>query len=121
MTEQLPEGFVDLNAQYEWEGPANEELKIPEVYITQLKYEILVHPEKRPYIFRCSRYKKRLRGEWIFDNVVIDSSMRNPKGEITLRRLAYHPQISLVGVPFMVVPAVEKPMVLPAEEEPATP
>ncbi len=113
MTEQPPEQLVDLNEQHQWEAAPDEELKIPEVFITQLKYEVVVFAEKKPFTFRCSRYKKRLRGEWIFENVIIDSSKQNPQGEVELKRLTYHPKLSLVNVAFMVLPA--------PEEEPATP
>jgi len=112
MTEQTPEGFVNLGEQHQWEAAPDEDLKIPEVFITQLKHEIVVFAEKKPFTFRCSRYKKKLRGEWIFESVIIDSSKRNPQGEVELKRLTYHPRLSLINVPFMV---------LPAEEEPATP
>jgi len=110
----MTEGLVDLNEQHQWEAAPDEELKIPEVFITQLKHEIVVFTEKKLFTFRCSRYKKRLRGEWLFENVIIDSSKREPQGEVELKRLTYHPKLSLVNVPFMVLPAVE-------EEEPTTP
>jgi len=113
MTEQHPEGLVDLNEQHQWEAGPDEELKIPEVFITQLKYEVVVFAERKSFTFRCSRYKKRLRGEWNFENVIIDSSKQNPQGEVELKRLTYHPKLSLANVPFMVLPA--------AEDEPATP
>ena len=115
MTEQTPEGFVNLDEQHQWEAGPDEELKIPEVFITQLKHEIVVFADKKPFTFRCSRYKKRLRGEWLFENVIIDSSKRNPQGGVELKRLTYHPKLSLANVPFMVMPAPEE------EEEPATP
>ena len=108
MTEQSPEGFVDLNEQHQWDAPHDEELKIPEVFIRRLKYEIVVFAERKSFTFRCSRYKKRLRGEWDFENVVIDSSKLDPQGEVELKRLTYHPKLSLANVPFMVLPAEEE-------------
>lgn len=113
MAEQPPESLVNLGEQHQWEAAPDEELKIPEVFITQLKHEIVVFTEKKPFTFRCSRYKKRLRGEWLFENVIIDSSKQNPQGEIELKRLTYHPKLSLANVPFMVLPAVEEETAIP--------
>ena len=99
---------VNLREQNQWEAVPDEELKIPEVYITQLKHEIVVLDQKKEFTFRCSKYKKVRGGAWRFANVIIDSSKLDAKGEVELKRVTYHPEISLVSVPFMVVPAPEE-------------
>ena len=99
---------VNLAEQHQWEARPDEELKIPEVYITQLKQEIVVLDQKKEFTFRCSKYKKVRGGAWQFVHVIIDTSKLNAKGDLELMRVTYHPEIELVNVPFMVVPAVEE-------------
>jgi len=108
MTGQPQENLVDLAEQHQWEAPPHEELKIPEVYITQLRHEIVVFAEKKPFTFRCSRFDKDPSGLWNFENVIIDSSKSDPQGEVKLKRLTYHPKLSLSDVPFMILPAPEE-------------
>ena len=98
---------VNLAKQNQWEAGPDEELSIPEVYITQLKYEIVVLDQKKEFTFRCSRYKKVRGGAWRFANVIIDTSRLNPKGDMELKRVTYHPEIVLVNATFMIVPAME--------------
>lgn len=98
---------VNLAEQNQWEAGPDEDLKIPEVYITQLKYEIVILGQKKEFTFRCSKYKRGRGGAWRFANVIIDTSKLNAKGEVELKRVTYHPEIVLVNVPFMVVPAPE--------------
>ena len=93
--------------QHQWEAGPEEDLKIPEKYITQLKHEIVILDQKKEFTFRCSDYKRVWGGAWRFDNVIIDTSKLNAKGEIELKRVTYHPQLRLVNVAFMVVPALE--------------
>ncbi len=99
---------VDLLEQNQWEAGPDEELSIPEVYITQLKYEIVILGQKKEFTFRCSEYEWIEGGAWRFANVIIDSSKLNAKGEIELKRVTYHPEIVLVNVPFMAIPAPEE-------------
>ncbi|MBA7680567.1 hypothetical protein ES703_88888 [subsurface metagenome] len=99
---------VDLGMQNQWQAGPDEELKIPEVYITRLKYEIVVLDQKKEFTFRCSEYKRVRGGAWRFDNVIIDSSKLNAKGEVELKRVTYHPQLQLINATFMVVPAPEE-------------
>ena len=99
---------VNLLEQNQWEAGPDEELKIPEVYITQLKHEIVVLDQKKEFTFRCSEYKRVRGGAWQFANVIIDSSKLNAKGELELKRITYHPKIVLVNAKFMVVPAPEE-------------
>ena len=99
---------VNLSEQNQWEAGPDEELKIPEVYITQLKYEIVILTQKKEFTFRCSEYEQVPGGGWRFGRVIIDTSKLNPKGEVELQRVTYHPEIVLVNVPFMVMPAVEQ-------------
>jgi len=98
---------VSLAEQHQWEAEPDEELKIPEVFITRLKYEIVVLGQKKEFTFRCSKYKKVRGGAWRFDHVIIDTSKLNAKGDVELKRVTYHPEIVLLNVPIMVVPAVE--------------
>ena len=93
--------------QNQWEAGPDEELKIPETYITQLKYEIVVLAQKKEFTFRCSAYEQVQGDAWRFSNVIIDTSKLNAKGEVELKRITYHPEIVLANAPFMVVPAVE--------------
>jgi len=104
----MMEEKVNLLEQNQWEAGPDEELKIPEVYITQLKYEIVVLDQKKEFTFRCSEYKKVRGGAWRFANVIIDTSKLNAKGDVELKRVTYHPEIVLVNVPFMAIPAVEE-------------
>ncbi len=99
---------VNLREQNQWEAGPDEELKIPEALITQLKYEIVVLDQKKEFTFRCSEYKQVRGGAWQFANVIIDTSKLNPKGEIELKRVTYHPEIVLVNATFMAMPAPEE-------------
>ena len=98
---------VNLSKQNQWQAGPDEELKIPEVYITRLKHEIVVLDRKKEFTFRCSEYEQVLSGAWRFANVIIDTSKLNPKGEVELKRVTYHPEIVLVNATFMVMPALE--------------
>lgn len=78
------------------------------------KYEIVFFRENKAHTFYCSEYIPVDRGryendvfpgEWTFNDVIMDTSKRDPKGKLILVRMTYHPQISLVNVPFMVLPA----------------
>ncbi len=99
---------VNLLEQNQWQAGPDEELSIPEVYITQLKYEIVVLDQKKEFTFRCSEYEFKAIGVCRFSNVIIDTSKLNAKGDVELKRVTYHPEIVLANVPFMVVPALEK-------------
>ncbi len=98
---------VNLSKQNQWEAKADEELSIPEVYITRLKHEIVVLDRKKEFTFRCSGYKQVRGGAWQFAHVIIDTSKLNAKGEVELKRVTYHPEIVLVNATFMVMPALE--------------
>jgi len=110
---------VNLSEQNQWEAGPDEDLKTPEVYIRQLKLLIIVLGQKKEFTFRCSKYKKVRGGAWRFANVIIDSS-ETRKGEggatiVELKRVTYHPEIHLVNVPFMVLPAPEE--LIPGEAD----
>lgn len=104
-------GRVNLAKQREWTAEPDEELKIPEVYIKDLRYEVVVFTRKErggsDFTFRCKSYKQTKNGEYRFGCVVIDTSKRNSKGEVDLVRLTYHPELALVNAAFMIVPAPE--------------
>jgi hypothetical protein len=98
---------VNLLEQNEWTAQPDEELKIPEAYVRELRYEIIVFGRRKEFSFRCRDYHDLKPNVWTFDGVIIDTSKKNPKGEIQLKRLTYHPELTLVNLGFMVVPAPE--------------
>ena len=106
---------VNLLEQNQWEAGPGEELKIPEVYLSRLKFEIVVFTMKKEFTFRCSEYEWIEGAAWRFANVIIDTSKLNPKGEVELQRVTYHPEIVLVNVPFMAMPAPEE--LIPGEAD----
>jgi hypothetical protein len=86
------------------------------------KYAIQFLAENDKYSrFYCSEYEQMTmrcevnsqmisflnlpRGEWIFQNVIMDTSKRDPQGKPTLIRMTYHPSVSLINIPFIVLPA----------------
>ena len=99
---------VNLLEQNQWEAGPDEELCIPEAYITRLHYEIVVLDQKREFTFRCSEYEQVPSGAWRFAYVIIDTSKLNLKGKLELKRVTYHPEIVLVNATFMVLPAPEE-------------
>ncbi|GAI68275.1 unnamed protein product [marine sediment metagenome] len=106
---------VNLLEQNQWEAGPDEELKIPEVYLSRLKFEIVVFTTKKDFTFRCSEYEQLPGGGWRFANVIIDTSKLNSKGEVELKRVTYHPEIELINVPFMAIPAPEE--LIPGEAD----
>jgi len=104
------EDNVDLNKQREWEGKSGE-LAIPEVYIKNLHFEVIVFTRKErggsDFTFRCKEYERVADGHYTFRGVVIDTSKRNPKGEVELVRLTYHPELELLNAACMIIPASE--------------
>lgn len=103
---------VNLAEQNQWEAGPGEELKIPEAYIKDLHFEVVVFTRKErggsDFTFRCKEYERAADGQWRFGGVVIDTSKRNSKGEVELARLTYHPEVVLVNAAFMVIPAPEE-------------
>jgi hypothetical protein len=101
---------VDLSKQKEWEDEPGK-VTIPEVYLKSLRYEIVVFTRKErggsDFTFRCREYHMSADSQWKFGGVIIDTSIKNPKGDVTKARITYHPEVSLVNVGFMVVPAPE--------------
>jgi len=59
------------------------------------------------FAFRCREYERAADGQWRFTGVVIDTSIKNAKGEVEMARLTYHPEVVLVNIGFMVIPAEE--------------
>jgi len=106
----VTERRIDLSKQREWSGKT-ETLAIPEGYIKNLHYEIVVFTRKErggsDFTFRCKEYERTTDDQWQFTNVIIDTSIKNAKGEVELARLTYHPEMSLVDIGFMVIPAAE--------------
>ena len=101
------ENKVDLGKYREWEGKPGE-LAIPEAYINDLRYEIVVFVRKErggsDFTFRCKDYKRTRDGQWLFRMVMVDSSKLNPEGKVELARYSYHPEVFLVNIAFMVYP-----------------
>ena len=104
------EETLDLNKQKEWEGKPGE-VTIPEAYLKGLRYELVVFTRKErggsDFTFRCKEYAQDSDGQWRFSGVIIDTSKLNAKGEVVLARFTYHPEVVLVNIGFMVVPAPE--------------
>lgn len=90
----------------EWTAQPNEELKIPEEYLTGLKHEIIVLSSKKLFTFKCTNYDLN-GGICTFNRVVIDTSMRNARGQVTLQRVSYHEKVDLANVGFMAIPVPE--------------
>jgi len=105
------DGLVDLNKQAEWSGKLGE-VEIPEAYIKDLHFEIVVFTRKErggsDFTFRCRDYERAPDGQWVFEGVIIDTSKRNQRREVELVQLAYHPEVVLVNAAFMVLPALEE-------------
>lgn len=91
----------------EWTANPDEDLKIPKEHIEGLKYEIVILTEKKPFTFRCRDYNLNDNGSWYFDGIIIDTSKKDPKGNLVLKRLTYHPYLVLANIGFMVIPAYE--------------
>lgn len=91
----------------EWTAQPDSDLQIPAEYLTGLKYEILVLSSKKVFTFRCASYK--LKGQTtIFQRVIMDTSLRNARGQITLQRVSYHDKVILANVGFMAIPVPEE-------------
>lgn len=101
---------INLSKQKEWEGKPGE-LAVPEAYLRDLRHEIVVFARKErggsDFTFRCKKYERTSDGQWKFSGVIIDTSKLNAKGEVELARITYHPEVVLVDIGFMVVPAPE--------------
>jgi len=101
---------LDLSKQKEWEGKPGE-VTIPEAYLKELRHEIVVFTRKErggsDFTFRCKEYQEGAGGLWKFSGVIIDTSKLNAKGEVELARITYHPEVTLVNIGFMIVPASE--------------
>ena len=101
---------MDLSKQKEWEGKPGE-VTIPEAYDKSLHYEITVFARKErggsDFTFRCREYQKGTGGRWLFKGVMMDTSKQNSKGEVTLARVTYHPEVVLVNIAFMIYPRPE--------------
>ncbi|GAH99812.1 unnamed protein product, partial [marine sediment metagenome] len=69
-----------LTTQNQWEAKPGEDLAIPEAYIKDLKYEIVVFTRKErggsDFTFRCKKYERDGDGQWRFGGVIIDTSKR---------------------------------------------
>ena len=101
---------VDLSKQREWQGEPGK-LNIPDEYLKPLQYEVVVFARKErggnDFVFQCKGYMAIGDRAWKFSNVIINTSIRNAKGEVELFRLTYHPEIVLVNIGFMVMPLPE--------------
>ena len=104
----MTEEIVDLNKQKEWSGKPGE-VTVPEAYLKDLLFEMIVFARKErggsDFTFQCREYERTAAGEYAFRGVDIDTSIKNVKGEVELARLTYHPEIMMVNLGFMVIPA----------------
>jgi len=107
----MKKGLVDLLKQRQWEGKPGE-LRIPEAYVRDLKYEIVVFVRKErggsDFTFRCRKFEANPDGSWLFTGVIIDTSRKGAEGQVEVARLTYHPELVLVSTSFMVIPAFER-------------
>lgn len=101
--------------QAQWEAEPNEDLRIPKAYITGLRFEIIAFTQKKTFTFRCASFEEEGRS-YRFENVIIDTSKRNPQGDVELKRVSFHPELILVNMSFMVLPAKESNNVDEAQE-----
>lgn len=90
----------------EWTGPPDKALPIPEEYVLGLKYEVLVLSSKKVFTFKCVDYSRE-GGIFAFKGVIIDTSHRNARGQLTEYRISYHDEIVLANVGFMLIPLPE--------------
>ena len=104
---------LDLSKQKEWEGKPGD-VTIPEAYLKELRHEVVVFTRKErggsDFTFRCRQYGQYAQGsygQWRFSGVIIDTSKLNAKGHVELARFTYHPEVVLVNIGFMVIPAPE--------------
>lgn len=101
------EEMVDLNKYKEWEGKPGT-VRVPEAYTKGQRYEIVVFVRKErggsDFTFRCWNYKRTRDGQWWFRRVMQDTSELNPDRKVELEKYAYHPEVLLVNVAFMVYP-----------------
>jgi len=104
------EELVDLSKNREWKGPPGK-VKVPEVYEKFQRYEIVVFVRKErggnDFVFHCWDYKRTRDGQWRFDRVMLDSSIKNAEEQVVLGKVSYHPKVLLVNVAFMVYPKPE--------------
>ena len=102
----------------EWTAAPGKELEIPAEYLTGLVYEILILSAKKTFTFRCTDYK--LDGQiCTFNDVIMDTSLRNARGNVTLRRVSYHENIILANVGFMAIPIPPEASETRDDSEPA--
>lgn len=99
---------IDLNQSHEWNNEGDQPVVIPPEVVTDLKMEVVVMHPKKDFSFQCRFAHKMDDGSWSFDHVVIDTSIRNDRGELVQTKLSYHPSIQLVNVPVMIIPVPEK-------------
>jgi hypothetical protein len=108
--EKMISTTVDLSKQKEWQGEPGK-LNIPDEYLKPLCYEVVVFARKErggnDFTFQCRNYVGTGDRAWKFNHVVINTSIKNTKGEVELFRLTYHPEIVLVNIGFMVMPLPE--------------
>ena len=101
---------IDLKQQREWSGKPGT-LTIPEEYIKGLKFEVIVFARKErggsDFSFQCKYFEREAGHQYKFGHVLIDTSRKNPQGEVIEARLTYHPEVWLANVGFMVVPVAE--------------
>jgi len=99
---------IDLTQSHEWKQEGDQPIEIPPEVVRDLKMEVVVMHPKKDFSFQCRFAYVMDDGSWSFDHVVIDTSIRNDRGELVQTSLSYHPSIKLVNVPVMIIPVPEK-------------
>lgn len=90
----------------EWTSDAKGQLLIPERYVKDLAYEIIVLSAKKLMTFQCVSYE--LDGQVCkFKGALLDTSERNARGKVTLQRFSYHAEVILGNTGFMAIPIPE--------------
>lgn len=97
----------DLSTYREWSGKPGA-VAIPGAYLKCERYEIVVFVKKErggsDFTFRCWDYKRTRDGQWRFDRVMMDRSIKNAEEQVVLEKVSYHPKVLLMNVAFMVYP-----------------
>ena len=84
----------------EWTAKPGEKLEIPEQFIRDLKWDIMVLSSKKVTTLQCREYEQN-GACW---GVIWDTSEYNARGKMTLQRVSYHEVVYMVNVGFIAIP-----------------
>ncbi len=92
-----------VNNSKEWTAKPDGQIMIPEEYLKDLAWEIIILSAKKLMTFQCARYV--LKGQSAtFQGVIMDTSERNARGQVKLQRMSYHDVVILANTGFMAIP-----------------